>query len=129
MDNIIRGKQPEELGPEKEARTSLNGEYLDAMKPSDTTAKAPDKVAEVSTPGAQSGELNNGIDWSMEHVMGHPGGVEKAVSDNIALMEQRTKELIETGSTEDLQRMLDQNTLQLQLLQERMANIGKMLTA
>ncbi len=68
------------------------------------------------------------LDWTLNGLLNHPEGVEQALANNLALMEQRTKELIENGSAEDLIKALEENYLQLQMLQERISNIAKMST-
>lgn len=68
-------------------------------------------------------------EWSLNNLMNHPAGMEEALAQNLALMEQKTKELIENGSAEDLMKALEENALQLQMLTDRIANIAKASTA
>lgn len=69
--------------------------------------------------------LNENVDWSLTGIMNHPSGVDFALKENLDLMEQQTKELIENGSVEDLLKALEENTRQLEMLKNRMeSSIG-----
>lgn len=64
--------------------------------------------------------LNHEVDWSLSGILSNPSGVDFALKQNLAKMEQQTRELIENGSVEDLLAALDENTRQLEMLQDRM---------
>lgn len=60
------------------------------------------------------------IDWSVSGIINHPSGMDFALAQNIALMEQQTRDLIANGSVEDLLFALEENTRQLEMLKTRM---------
>lgn len=64
--------------------------------------------------------LNEDVDWSLSGLLNNPSGVDVALKNNLAIMEQQTRDLIENGSIEDLLAALDENTRQLEMLQNRM---------
>lgn len=69
--------------------------------------------------------LNESVDWSLTGIMNHPSGVDFALKENLDLMEQQTRQLIENGSVEDLLKALEENTRQLEMLKNRMeSSIG-----
>jgi len=65
-------------------------------------------------------DLNEDVDWSLTGILNHPSGVDFALKQNAAIMEQRTKDLIENGSIEDLLAALEENNRQLEMLKDRM---------
>ncbi len=73
---------------------------------------------------------SNGFDgWNYSTMSQHPGGVESAVQEKMSRIERETMELIEHGSIEDLARALQENTDQLRMLQEKMAEIARLMHA
>ncbi len=64
--------------------------------------------------------LNQEVDWSLSGILNNPSGVDVALKNNLAMMEQQTRDLIENGSVEDLLAALDENTRQLEMLKDRM---------
>jgi hypothetical protein len=74
----------------------------------------------VSTRDKAPSYLNEDVDWSLTGILNNPSGVDQALKNNLAMMEQQTRDLIETGSVEDLLRALDENTRQLEMLRDRM---------
>ena len=78
----------------------------------ETTSALPESAAWTS--------LNEDVDWSLSGLLSNPSGVDVALKQNLAIMEQQTRDLIENGSIEDLLAALDENTRQLEMLQNRM---------
>ncbi|MBX9690954.1 MAG: hypothetical protein K2Z81_01110 [Cyanobacteria bacterium] len=78
---------------------------------------------------AVSKETSDFDGWNYNSMSKHPGGVESAVQDNIARIERKTMDLIENGSIEEIARALEENTNQLRMLQEKMAEIARLMHA
>lgn len=66
-------------------------------------------------------------EWSTETLMNDPEGIDAAIARNNALMEQKTREVIENGSLEEIAAALEENTRQLQMLHDRMQNLFKIM--
>lgn len=82
---------------------------------------ATNTVMEVETDTVLAGSsLNHEVDWSLSGILSNPSGVDVALKQNLAIMEQQTRELIENGSVEELLAALDENTRQLEMLKDRM---------
>ncbi len=60
------------------------------------------------------------IDWSVSGIINHPSGMDFALAQNLAIMEQQTRDLIANGSVEDLLAALEENTRQMEMLKVRM---------
>ncbi len=60
------------------------------------------------------------IDWSVSGIINHPSGMDFALAQNLALMEQQTRDLIANGSVEDILLALEENTRQMEMLKVRM---------
>jgi hypothetical protein len=69
----------------------------------------------------------DGLDWSTEGMLNHPDGIDAAITINNARMLEKTKQVIESGSLEDIAAALEENTRQLQLLHDRMQNLFKIM--
>lgn len=64
------------------------------------------------------------LDWNTQNLMHHPEGMEKALADNISKMEQKTKEIIENGSIEEIEAALEKNLEELAALQKHMEKLA-----
>jgi|AGTN01.1.fsa_nt_gi hypothetical protein len=78
--------------------------------------------------GAVEGETATPIDWSTDRLVNDPEGIDAAIARNNAIMEQKTREVIENGSLEDIAAALEENTRQLQMLHDRMQNLFKIMS-
>lgn len=104
---------------------ALSGDGNGAGKMATNTLTETDTV---STRDSAPSYLNEDVDWSLTGILNNPSGVDQALKNNLAMMEQQTRELIETGSVEDLLRALDENTRQLEMLRDRMEGSLSWLT-
>jgi hypothetical protein len=86
----------------------------------DETNGVGDMNAVIENNLSMPSNLNENVDWSLTGILNHPSGVDFALKQNLAMMEQQTKDLIENGSVEELLAALDENTRQLEMLQHRM---------
>ncbi len=66
------------------------------------------------------------LDWTLKGLRQDPTkGIEEALAENIALMEEQTRRLIEHGTVEDIMRALENNFKQMEAIQVHIESIAK----
>lgn len=107
------------MGNSEEKNSSSNGSDSDANEKKETEATPVTEGEEAAIPMLD-------LDWTLEGLSQDPAkGIEEALAENIALMEEQTRRLIEHGTVEDIMRALDYNFKQMQAIQLHIQSLAE----
>ncbi|QQR55921.1 MAG: hypothetical protein IPG59_12975 [Candidatus Melainabacteria bacterium] len=110
------------MGNSEEKSSSSDGSDCNANSEKETTVNQGTPVTE----GEEAAIPMLDLDWTLEGLSQNPAkGIEEALAENIALMEEQTRRLIEFGTVEDIMRALDYNHKQMQAIQLHIQSLAE----
>lgn len=110
------------MGNSEEKSSSSNGSDSSASEKKESENNQGTPVTE----GEEAAIPMLDLDWTLEGLSQDPAkGIEEALAENIALMEEQTRRLIEHGTVEDIMRALDYNFKQMQAIQLHIQSLAE----